>query len=495
MSGNTSPLVFAFDIGTNSIGWAVLKLDTDNEPAALVDAGVRIYADGREPKSGTSLAEGRRVARGMSRRRDRYKRRRRAVLDILTEYGLMPAADAARKALVAETGDKRFGEVAADVYALRARALDEALPPFHLGRALFHLNQRRGFKSNRKTDRRDNDQGKIASGIARLRRKLDEAEARTLGEFLHRQRTAGGWVRVRPSRVPGKDNKPEDGYGFYPERRLLEDEFQRIWDAQAPHHPELLTEARRAHLYEVMFYQRRLRRPKVGKCSFYPAEERLPKAHPLFQEFRLVKELNELALVHRGDRHEKLTLEQRDLLYRQLATQRTAAFSALRKTLKAPVGTRFNKESEARDKLKGDEVAAEMSHKDRFGQAWIGMPLAERWAVLDVLLNEEDPLAVRAWLEARYGFAAARLDAIADARLPAGYGRLGETALSAMLDELKTGTVEDGAGRAVVLTERQAMERVWGDNPSVQREVTNAARLPAYQEVLARRIPPGTGRF
>src|SRR5690606_25167131 len=49
------------------------------------------------------------------------------------------------------------------------------------------------------------------------------------------------------------------------------------------------------------------------------------------------------------------------------------------------------------------------------------------------------------------------------------------------------------SGRAVVLTERQAMERIWGDNPAVQREVTNAPKLPAYQEVLGRRIPPGTG--
>src|SRR5690606_30347598 len=140
-------------------------LDPNREPVALINAGVRIYADGREPKSGTSLAAGRREARAMSRRRDRYKRRRRAVLNTLSEYGLMPATDAARKQLVAETNDRRLGEIAGNVYALRARALDEKLAPFQLGRILFHLNQRRGFKSNRKTDRRDNDQGKIASGI------------------------------------------------------------------------------------------------------------------------------------------------------------------------------------------------------------------------------------------------------------------------------------------------------------------------------------------
>lgn len=490
---STSQTAFAFDIGTNSIGSAVFRLDEHDEPIEIIGAGVRIYADGREPKSGTSLAEGRRIARGMSRRRDRYKRRRRAVLNTLTEFGLMPPTEAARKALVAETNDRRFGEVAGNVYALRARALDEKLPLHHLGRALFHLNQRRGFKSNRKTDKRDNDQGKIASGISRLGQKLDEAGARTLGEFLHGQRAAGRWVRVRPSRVLGGDDKEEDGYGFYPERSFLEREFHAIWAAQAEYYPDLLTEQRRDHLHHVMFFQRPLKRPKVGKCSFHPDEDRLPKAHPLFQEFRLIKELNELELVHRGDRKEKLTLEQRDALFKQLRTQRSSAFTALRKTIKAPNGTRFNKESDARDKLKGDEVAAEMSHKDRFGQAWIGLELAERWAVIQILLDTEDPLEVKAWLEARYGFAADRIDAIAGARLPAGYGRLGPTALGDMLDELKTGTVRDDAGRDVVLTERQAMDNIWGDNPAVERAVTDAAELPPYQEVLGRRIPPGTG--
>ena len=483
---------YSFDIGTNSIGWAVLGLDGEGEPTRIIDAGVRIFSDGREPKSGTSLAVGRREARAMSRRRDRFKRRRHALLNALTEYGLMPDGEAARRALVAETNDRAADSVATDVYALRAQALDERLAPFQIGRALFHLNQRRGFKSNRKTDKRDNDQGKIAVGISRLGAAIDVADARTLGEFLHKQRLAGKWVRVRPSRVPGKDDKEEDGYGFYPERSYLEREFDAIWSAQSTFDPNLLTDARRQHLKTIIFFQRPLKRPKVGRCSFNPDEERLPKAHPLFQEFRLLKELNELELVHRGDRREKLTIEQRDALHTQLKAQRASAFTALRKTIKAPLGTRFNKETDARDKLKGDEVAAEMSHKDRFGQAWFGMPLDERWAVIDKLIETDDPLELRAWLEDRFGFAVEKLDAIAGATLPTGYGRLGPSATAALIDELRKGAVTDDAGRQVVLTERQAIDAIWGDNPAVMSAVKDLDALPPYQEVVARRIPPGS---
>lgn len=117
------------DIGTNSIGWCLTEDDK-----RVVDIGVRIFSDGRDPKSGASLAVDRREARAMRRRRDRYLGRRSAFLEALIQYGLMPEnQDGAR--LLADM----------DPYVLRQRALDEALTPHEIGRALFHLNQRRGL--------------------------------------------------------------------------------------------------------------------------------------------------------------------------------------------------------------------------------------------------------------------------------------------------------------------------------------------------------------
>ncbi|WP_297323363.1 hypothetical protein [uncultured Bartonella sp.] len=53
--------LFAFDIGTNSIGWAVLQLNDDREPVHIVDAGARIFSDGREAQTGEPLAVKRRA--------------------------------------------------------------------------------------------------------------------------------------------------------------------------------------------------------------------------------------------------------------------------------------------------------------------------------------------------------------------------------------------------------------------------------------------------
>jgi CRISPR-associated endonuclease Csn1 len=82
----------------------------------------------------------------MRRRRDRLLKRKARFLQALTELGLFPKGLPERRALEP-----------LNPYELRARGLDAPLTPHEFGRALFHLNQRRGFKSNRKTDKGASD--------------------------------------------------------------------------------------------------------------------------------------------------------------------------------------------------------------------------------------------------------------------------------------------------------------------------------------------------
>lgn len=76
----------------------------------------------------------RRGPRQQRRRRDRFLRRRKTLLKVLVQYGLMPEDVKERKSLES-----------IDPYQLRANGLDQALSPYKFGRAIFHLNQRRGF--------------------------------------------------------------------------------------------------------------------------------------------------------------------------------------------------------------------------------------------------------------------------------------------------------------------------------------------------------------
>ena len=68
------------DVGANSLGWCIYRLDDQDEPSAIQRLGARIFSDGRDPKSLASLAADRRMARQMRRRRDRVLKRRHKLI-------------------------------------------------------------------------------------------------------------------------------------------------------------------------------------------------------------------------------------------------------------------------------------------------------------------------------------------------------------------------------------------------------------------------------
>jgi CRISPR-associated endonuclease Csn1 len=478
---------FGADLGTNSLGWAAIELDDAGEAKGILAAGSRIFSDGRDPKSGASLAVDRRDARAMRRRRDRFQQRQRALLKHLTRDGLFPEDTAAREALKS-----------LDPFELRARALDEALPLHHIGRAFWHLNNRRGFKSNRKADRRaDDDAGKIAIGIERLSEKIAEAGARTFGEFLHLRRAAATdpnaipSVRTRLRPESGEDAKGV-GYDFYPGRKLIEDEFSAIWEAQQPHHPTIFTAEVHARLHEIVFWQRPLKAPRIGTCTLVEGEQRLPKAHPLFQRRRLLEELNALMIVRPGEKTKRLTPEERDVLLLKLKDKGKVSFASLRKTLKLDPDARFNKESENRTDLKGDEVAALMGHKSRFGNGWVHLSATAQWDVVERLgrvESDDDDRAFRDWLETTHKLSPEQARAVVSAHLPQGYGRFGQTATDGLIAALRD--ERDLDGRVIVYSE--AVERAGLGHHSDFRTGEVHDELPYYGIALERHIMPGTG--
>ena len=489
------------DLGTNSLGWAVIWLDENGIPRGLGNAGSRIFSDGRDPKSGASLAVDRRDARAMRRRRDRFQQLERALMTHLVADGLFPA----------DPDERRKLEVL-DPYELRARALDEALTLPELGRAIWHLNQRRGFKSNRKTDKPDkpgDESGKIKTGVSRLNMRMEMVGARTFGEWLHIRRQDktldhpdGLSVRTRLRPEQGEGAKG-DGYDFYPGRDLLEEEFNEIWAAQAPHHPDALTPAVHDRLFEIVFHQRPLKQPKIGTCTFGSGEPRLAKAHPLFQRRRLLEEINALQIVRVGKDPERLTPEQRDLLLLKLKGSAKVSFASLRKVLKLEPEARFNKESENRTELKGDEVAAAMLSKTRLGGRWEHLSQDEQWDVIEKLETAEsdaDVKAFRAWVAERYGLSDNATKALSAARLPQGFGRFGETVTRALIDALTHGRTPEGRdpkasptepGRVIVYSEAV---RLLGLHHSDLRDgVDHGGKLPYYGEALERHVMPGSG--
>jgi CRISPR-associated endonuclease Csn1 len=297
----------ALDLGSTSLGWAMIRLNRNDEPCAVIRTGVRIFSDGRNPKDGSSLAVTRREARAMRRRRDRLLKRKARMMRTLVERGFFPKDAAERKAL--ET---------LDPYAIRAKGLDEALSPAEFARALFHINQRRGFKSNRKTDKKENDSGALKAAIRKVHGILEAENCRTVGEWLNKRKQAGLTVRARYHQdkiiqESGK-TKTEKYYDLYIDRAMVEHEFDELWKKQAMFSPVTFSDAARAELKDVLLFQRNLKPVKPGRCTFIPEEERAPLALPSVQRFRMYQEVNNLRVLQDGLQDAPLTLEQRDAL-------------------------------------------------------------------------------------------------------------------------------------------------------------------------------------
>lgn len=478
----TRGLRLGLDLGTNSIGWWLYETE-DRQIRRVVDGGVRIFSDGRDPQSKTSLAVDRRQARAMRRRRDRYLRRRQALLRELAVSGLLPLDPEEQKQLTL-----------LDPYAIRARALDEPVEPHELGRALFHINQRRGFKSNRKTDGKDNEAGKIKQGTKRLEDEMERIGARTYGEFLHKRQDSAiiqhqsPPVRTRMRFLQGLNEPDQEGYEFYPDRKHLESEFDTIWTAQQDFQSHLLTDELGKHLRRIIFHQRPLKPPKVGRCLFLE-EDRLPKAHPLASRRTLMETVNHLRIVTLGEPDRTLTHSQRTKILTALdfkkPTKSKSNMKLTFKQLRSKIGLQplqsFNFETEARDAITCDQVLAVMSHPDRWGESWRHMSWEDQWRVICLLINEQDELKVRAALTTDWGLEDERARNVMNADLPEGYTRIGLTATRRILAELE----------AEIITYSQAVEKC-GWHHSDHRLHEGLSSLPYYGEVLDRHVIPGT---
>lgn len=350
---------FAFDLGSGSLGWAVYKLDGNNHICGLVNLGARIFPTGRDPQSKESTAAGRRQPRQQRRQIDRRIDRRTRLAGHLVEFGLMPPTE-------------RDGFFAIDPYEARARTATGKADLHDLGRAIWHMSKHRGFKSNRKTDRSNEDEsGKIASASATLRKLLVDEGFATYGAWLASRHAKKQPVRVRP-----QASGTETAYEFYPQRAMLEAEFDYIWGIQAQHH-SALTDAAKAAIRDAVFFQRPLKPVKPGRCTFFPEDERLPKWHPLAQEFLILQQLNMLRLLD-GQSERPLDLIARDLLARHLMSGEKLTWTGLRSQLKLPRSTEINLETGGLKELASNQLAARFA-----GTTKKPGPLADRWRGMD----------------------------------------------------------------------------------------------------------------
>ena len=459
------------DLGSSSIGWCMVRLNRNNQPCAIIRMGVRIFPDGRNPKDGSSLAVTRRMARQARRRRDRLLKRKSQLLAALVKLGFFPADSAERKALTQ-----------LNPYDLRRKGLYEPLTPAEFARALFHINQRRGFKSNRKTDAKDKESGLMKKAINELQERLKQEDCKTVGEWLARRHEKGLSVRARLRGRTAKDK----AYDFYIDRALIEQEFDTLWKTQQGFNPDIFTDQAKDELRDILLFQRPLKPVKPGRCTLIPEDERAPLALPSTQRFRIYQELNNLRLINQDMSERPLSLEERDKLANFLE-HGNLTFGKIRRTLKLDSTVDFNLEDVKRDRLKGNATSLVLRKAACFGKAWNDFDPAWQDAIVEKLLNEPSESVLIQWLLENTGVDSQQAETLANISLPEGYGMLGRQALGRILPEL---------GKAVISYDKAVTNAGFDSHSALSHfQQTDEIKdsLPYYGEPLQRHVGFGSG--
>ncbi|MBI5491937.1 MAG: type II CRISPR RNA-guided endonuclease Cas9 [Deltaproteobacteria bacterium] len=437
------------DIGTNSIGWALVEHNNSREPSGLTACGSRIFSEAVDPKTNIPKNQARRAARSARKLVARRKMRRNKVLNLLTGNGLLPEDAIERQRLFT---DKSF-----DPYRLRKISLNDKLSPHELGRALFHLSQRRGFQSSRKTSSKD--EGMIKSAISSLRQEMTDTKSRTLGEFLAER--------------PKKRNR-------FTDRAMYQEEFELIWRTQQKYHPELLNSALKVAVHNGIFFQRPLKLQKnlVGRCTFEPGRKRAARALLETQRFRILQDLNHLAVKNPLTRvFRSLTGAERQKLLELLEKQKNLSWNKARSALKLHEGEVFNLEEGKKKELIGNRT--EYALRSVLGEHWDKISSKERNSLITDMLTIDNEKGFLKRMTEHWGFDAEKAEKLAKTELEPGYARLSFKAINKVLPYLEEGLTYDKACLAAGYDHSNNNEittsKSLGEPPSLRNPVVQKA--------------------
>lgn len=358
------------DLGTNSIGWSIFSLDKENEPLELINLGVRIFSDGRDSQK-KPLAVERRTARSQRKLIYRRKLRHKLTFRILQQQGLFP-----------KTKEECLELKLLNPYELRIKALDEKLEAYELGRALYNLGIRRGFKSNRKdgsreesTEKKTTDEIKTQGDMQNyLEKAIQNSGCRTLCEFLYKNQKDNSGIRFVPGRMK-----------YYPTRKMYEEEFNKIHSVQESYYPNVDWDS----IYNAIFNQRPLNLQQKGYCLYLNSQERTYKAMPCSQKLRILQDLRNLAYYDVNKEKHNINDDQDKILYELFNSKEKVTFDQIRKTLGLKENNTFNLE-ENRDYLIGNPTAVKMRSKNRFGQLWDTLQTEEQDEIVEKIITADE---------------------------------------------------------------------------------------------------------
>ncbi|MFJ1401978.1 type II CRISPR RNA-guided endonuclease Cas9 [Capnocytophaga canimorsus] len=210
--------ILGLDLGTNSIGWAVVKeAQNDNETSEIVDLGVRVNPLTTDEKTNfekgkpISTNADRTLKRSARRNLQRYKLRRKELIELLKEHQLI-----SENTILTENGKGTTFQT----LELRAKSAKEKISLGELARVFLTINKKRGYKSSRKA--KNEDEGQLIDGMEIAKR-------------LYEENLTTGQLSLQLLKE-GKKSLPD----YY--RSDLQFELDKVWNFQKQFHSDILTD-------------------------------------------------------------------------------------------------------------------------------------------------------------------------------------------------------------------------------------------------------------
>ncbi len=441
--------ILGLDLGSNSIGWAVLSTK-DKAANEILGLGSRIFTKAVEDKTPTPKNQARRNARLARRVIQRRARRKQRMLNYLVTLHLLPTelkGNHQPEIILNELGDP---------YTLRAKALDEKLAPHELGRVFLHLVQRRGFLSNRKTllgdliddpdvadilarAEQDDEKKNAASeetafkhDISELRKAIQGSGYRTLGEYL-----------ASRSHHEHKRNRAVNGGHLRTDRQMYQEELDLIWAKQSSFH-DVLTPDVKQQIEEIIFKQRPLkfRADRLGKCSLEPKKARCAMARMEAQRFRYLQDINHLTYFDPyHDKELRISQQDREKVITLFEQNTVVSVTNLKKTLGLSRSHIFNLER-GNKKLKGNTTACAI--RDVYSE-WDNLTDKAQIALVEDFISIQKKSTLKKRLISHWKIDTATAIALCMVELEPGHSNLSLKAINALLPFLQQGQIYSDA--------------------------------------------------
>lgn len=430
-------LGLSIDVG--AIGWTLL----DGDSKRVKDMGTYVFPIGSE-NYGSGIRE---VSKKSLRTQNRAKRtgynhkwiRKNFLIRLLVAHGMCPLKKSHIKKDVFKNcfQKKEFIDwIKLNPYHLRAKAVEEKITLYELGRIFYHLSKRRGFpfgkrESNSKTNMLFKGIPQFNRiGINSLERKI---KGGTLGQYFQ--------SLLPPENVSYKKAEVRIRNRFV-SRAMYISEAHTIWKKQVTFHCELSDDLRdqligspedKSATKGAVFFQKPLRsqKHKVGKCTFEPNKSRCPISNLVYQDLLAYKWINTIKKDGRN-----LSKEDREKIYYFFMTNSGFKFRQIKQILNAEY-SQFNKKSS--DVIYGSRLISRLSDQEIFGMDWFNIPLSKRKDIWHALyfFNNTDQLQTHA--QEKWGLGETASRKFAELEVEKRYAPISEKAAKNLLYFLKRG--------------------------------------------------------